>query len=200
MMPFIIKTKLNGACQSTEMGTLVGPLKPLELSHSFFFTITLSNNQRPKKSTSMATETITTVSPSTNKPIKTRSGCSDEDLTRILDNAAKAFQSYQKTELSQRQRFVRNALQIMQQRKDELSMELTEQMGRPIAYAEIEIRTAMARAEYMLKVSDESLRTFDGEPQEGFKRYIKKVPIGLVLVIFPWNVSNCYRNITEIEC
>lgn len=71
----------------------------------------------------------------------------------------------------------------------ELAEELTAQMGRPIAFTGKEITTAIRRAEYLLKISDEALRDTDGEAEKGFKRFIRKVPVGPVLVIFAWNVS-----------
>ena len=40
-----------------------------------------------------------------------------------------------------------------------------------------------------MKISDEALADTDGEAEQGFKRYIKKVPVGPVLVLFAWNVS-----------
>jgi acyl-CoA reductase-like NAD-dependent aldehyde dehydrogenase len=60
-------------------------------------------------------------------------------------------------------------------------------MGRPIAYTEKEITTAVARGEYMLKISSQALADTPGEEEEGFKRWIRKVPVGPVLVLFAWN-------------
>ena len=137
----------------------------------------------------MATKKIVTISPLDNKPIITRDEISKEELLKIPENAVEAFNSYKTTQLAKRQEIVKDALQIMQQRKEQLSLELTQQMGRPIAYAGVEIQTAIARAEYMLKVSNEAMKESSGEPEKGFKRYIKKLPIGPVLIIFPWNVG-----------
>ncbi|KAK1091465.1 hypothetical protein LTR48_006252 [Friedmanniomyces endolithicus] len=81
----------------------------------------------------------------------------------------------------------RHALQLLNDRQEELARELTEQMGRPIAYTAKEITTAVARGEYMLKISSDALADTPGEPQEGFKRYIRKAPLGPVLVLFAWN-------------
>jgi acyl-CoA reductase-like NAD-dependent aldehyde dehydrogenase len=61
-------------------------------------------------------------------------------------------------------------------------------MGRPIAYTAKEVTTAVMRGEYLLKISDETLKDTPGEVEKGFKRYIKKVPLGPVLILFPWNV------------
>lgn len=124
----------------------------------------------------------------TNKPILTRNGLSDQDLLSIPETAARAFESYRRTSLSDRQAIVKKALKLLNERQDALGKELTEQMGRPIAYTAKEVTTAVARGEYMLKIAEETLKETEGEAEKGFKRYIKKVPIGPVLILFPWNV------------
>ena len=136
----------------------------------------------------MAEELLTTMSPTTNKPILTRHGIPYAELDSVAKRATLAFQAFSRTSLTERQVIVKNALQLLRDRKDELAQELTHQMGRPIAYTAKEIITAAARGEYMLKISGEALSDTEGEAEAGFKRYIKKVPLGPVLVIFAWNV------------
>lgn len=137
----------------------------------------------------MAAENLTTISPTTNQPIIQRTGPTDEELAQLPKTAKKAFLSFSKTSLSDRQKIVKKALQILNDRQDELAKELTEQMGRPIAYTAKEITTAVLRGEYMLKISEDALKDTPGEAQDGFKRWIKKAPLGPVLVLFAWNVS-----------
>lgn len=137
----------------------------------------------------MAVETITTISPTTNAPVVTRHGPSDSELAELPKKAAAAFATYRKTSLKERQQYVRKALDWLLEHQDALAQELTDQMGRPIAYTAKEVTTAVARGEYMLRISDEALADTPGDEQAGFKRYIKKVPLGPVLILFPWNVS-----------
>ena len=136
----------------------------------------------------MSVEKIVTISPSTNKAILERNGLTEDDLITLPSTATEAFKSFRQTSLAYRQTIVKNALKGLEKKKDELAKELTEQMGRPIAYTAKEITTAVARAEYLLKISDDALKDTDGEPEKGFKRYIKKFPIGPVLILFAWNV------------
>jgi len=135
----------------------------------------------------MSLEVITTISPNTNEPIITRNGLSDTELQSLPDVATDAFQSFRKTSLAERQSIIKKALKILNDKKDDLALELTTQMGRPIAYTAKEITTAVKRAEYLLKVSDEVLKDTEGEVEKGFKRFIRKVPVGPVLIIFAWN-------------
>jgi acyl-CoA reductase-like NAD-dependent aldehyde dehydrogenase len=137
----------------------------------------------------MSVEVITTISPTTNEPIVTRNGISHADLALLPETAAKAFKTWRTTKLSDRQIIVRKALDTLASRTDELAKELTEQMGRPIAYTGKEITTAIRRAEFLLKASDEALKDSPGEAEKGFERFIRKAPVGPVLIIFAWNVS-----------
>jgi len=138
----------------------------------------------------MSTEKITTISPTTNKPVLERNGLTDAQLAELPKTAQRAFLKYRKTSLSDRQKIVKKALEIITERQDELAQEITEQMGRPIAYTAKEVTTAVARGEHLIKLSEEAFKDTPGEPQEGFKRYVRKVPLGPVLVLFPWNVCD----------
>jgi acyl-CoA reductase-like NAD-dependent aldehyde dehydrogenase len=137
----------------------------------------------------MSVEVLTTLSPCTNEAILTRSGVSAAELDLLPQTAVEAFNSWRKTSLADRQNIIRKALEQLAAKQDVLALELTLQMGRPIAYSRGEIATAIKRAEFLLKVSDECLRDTDGEAENGFKRFIRKVPVGPVLIIFAWNVS-----------
>lgn len=137
----------------------------------------------------MSVEVIKTISPTTNEPILTRNGASQSDLELLPKVATEAFQSFRKTTLKERQDIVKKFLGILSKHQDELAEELTVQMGRPIAFGSKEVATAVKRGEYLLKISDEVLKDTDGEPEKGFKRFIRKVPVGPVLILFAWNVS-----------
>jgi len=139
-------------------------------------------------------DTITTISPTTNKPILTRKEPSDAELTALPKTAVEAYKTFSRTILKERQDIIGRALDILESKQDELAKELMEQMGRPIAYGAKEITTAVARGRYLLKISSKALEDTEGEAEKGFKRYIKKVSIGPVLVLFAWNVRNLLKH------
>lgn len=138
----------------------------------------------------MSTEVITTISPSTNKPVLTRDGLSESDAALLPALSTQTFNQFRLTSLGERQAIVEKALKLILDKKDVLARELTEQMGRPIAYAAKEITTAVTRGQYLLKISSDALKDTPGEAENGFKRYIRKVPIGPVLILFAWNVGS----------
>ncbi|MCJ1409279.1 hypothetical protein MMC19_003358 [Ptychographa xylographoides] len=130
---------------------------------------------------------LITISPSTNKPILYRNALSPTEIALLPHKAESAFESYRRTSLKQRQQIVEKALELLDKKQDELAKELAEQMGRPISYGAKEVTTAVKRGKYLLKISEDALKDTDGEPEHGFKRYIRKVPVGPVLILFAWN-------------
>ncbi|RCI09372.1 hypothetical protein L249_3705 [Ophiocordyceps polyrhachis-furcata BCC 54312] len=136
----------------------------------------------------MSVEVITTISPSTNEPILTRNGASPTELDALLKVSVEAFNRFRTTtSLADRQRIVKTFLKGLSDGEASLAQEVTTQMGRPIAFAAKEVSTAVKRGEYMLKISDEALKDTPGEAEKGFRRFIRKVPVGPVLIIFAWN-------------
>lgn len=120
----------------------------------------------------MSVETITTISPTTNKPVVIRNGISSANLELLPKVATEAFLSFRKTSLTDRQAIVKKALKLLGDKQDELAKELTEQMGRPIAYTAKEVTTAIKRGEYLLKICEETLADTPGEAERGFKSKI----------------------------
>lgn len=130
-----------------------------------------------------------TVSPATNEVIVERQETSLEDVQAAATRARKAYCTWRTTTLEQRKVVVAQALQLIQARKHMLGKELTLQMGRPIACSVKEIDTMQKRANYLLNMAEEALADIPGQQEQGFRRWIKKVPVGPTLIIFAWNVS-----------
>jgi acyl-CoA reductase-like NAD-dependent aldehyde dehydrogenase len=148
----------------------------------------------------MGSETISTISPATNKVILECPGTSIEEATRRAKIAEKAYRSWRHTSLSHRRAVVEKALALVQERKVTLGEELTMQMGRPIAYSVKEIETMQKRATYLLQTAEEALADLPGIPEEGFTRYIRKDPVGPVLVVFAWNVRRQTDHFFDSAC
>ncbi len=68
----------------------------------------------------------------------------------------------------------------------EIVPELAKQMGRPVRYGG-EFGGFNERASHMAEIADEALAPIEISDDDNFKRYIKRVPHGVVLVIAPWN-------------
>jgi acyl-CoA reductase-like NAD-dependent aldehyde dehydrogenase len=73
-------------------------------------------------------------------------------------------------------------------RAHEVGEELTWQMGRPIAFSPAEIRRGFEeRVNYMGGIAESELADIPIEPQDNFQRFIRREPLGVVLVLAPWN-------------
>jgi acyl-CoA reductase-like NAD-dependent aldehyde dehydrogenase len=71
---------------------------------------------------------------------------------------------------------------------DQLGEELTWQIGRPIAQSPGEIRRGFQeRVKYMSDIAEEALADLAVEKKAGFQRFIRREPLGVVLVLAPWN-------------
>lgn len=59
---------------------------------------------------------------------------------------------------------------------------------RPISQGPGEIRGFVERAEYMLSIASQSLADVPLKETDkpGFRRYIKRTPLGVTLIIAPW--------------
>jgi len=110
------------------------------------------------------------------------------DIDAALDRAARAQRTWKAVPIDQRAAICRRAVASMVARADELATELTWQMGRPLAQSPLEIRRGFAeRAGYMIGIAGGALADIVLEPKEGFRRFIRREPLGVVLVLAPWN-------------
>lgn len=136
----------------------------------------------------MPVSTIRTISPSTNKVVCEVPETSLADARSIAKASEEAFLKWRLSSLETRRVVIERALAIIQERKMDLGRELSEQMGRPVAYSHKEIETMQKRADYLLETAADSLADIPGREEAGFKRTVKKAPVGPVLVCFAWNV------------
>src|SRR5690606_25638751 len=70
---------------------------------------------------------------------------------------------------------------------DEIVPELAWQMGRPVRYGG-EKGGVEERTRFMVEIAEKALAPhWASNPKPGFRRYVKKEPAGVVMVIAPWN-------------
>ena len=88
--------------------------------------------------------------------------------------------------LEDRIALVREGVAKVGEMNDEIVPELAHQMGRPTRYGG-EFGGFNERASYMADIAEEALADSEIEDSDAFRRVIKRVPHGVVLVIAPWN-------------
>ena len=69
---------------------------------------------------------------------------------------------------------------------DEVVPELARMMGRPVKFGG-EFKGFNERASYMAEIAGEALRDIEVGEDATFKRYIRRLPWGVVFVVAPWN-------------
>jgi acyl-CoA reductase-like NAD-dependent aldehyde dehydrogenase len=108
-------------------------------------------------------------------------------VEQALMAAASAQVSWQRRSLSERAAFCSAAVDAMLSMQADIVPELAWQMGRPVRYGASELRGFAERARHMIAIAPQALAAIEPEPKAGFQRYIKREPLGTVLVVAPWN-------------
>ncbi len=109
-------------------------------------------------------------------------------IESALANASSAFQSWKNTALAERIALCQEVVRYFKDHAEAWGEEITWQMGRPIAYTPNEIKGGfIERAEAMISMAEAGLQDIQIADKQGFVRYIKKEPLGNILVLAPWN-------------
>ncbi|WP_223463652.1 MULTISPECIES: aldehyde dehydrogenase family protein [unclassified Pseudomonas] len=108
-------------------------------------------------------------------------------LDQALKAAAAAQAQWQRRPLSERAALCSAAVDAMLAMTTEIVPELAWQMGRPVCFGAGELRGFEERARHMIAIAPQALAAVEPAPAAGFRRYIKREPLGTVLVIAPWN-------------
>lgn len=112
---------------------------------------------------------------------------SNPEIQAALATAEVAQRIWKQTPLAQRVAIGRKAVAAFCARETQLAEELCWMMGRPIRYAAGEIRGFAERAHYMADIAESALADIHLPDKPGFKRFIRREPLGVALVIAPWN-------------
>ena len=128
-----------------------------------------------------------TISPVDNSVYIEREHASDAEVKEILTKAVTAQKSWKKLSVDKRAAFCSKAVDAFVQNKEAIGEEITRQMGRPIRYAAGEVSGFEERARYMIDIAAEKLADVAIEEKEGFKRFIRREPLGVVFTVAPWN-------------
>lgn len=111
----------------------------------------------------------------------------EDDIEHILSRAKEAQKSWRRLSLPERQSYLLKALDSLLANAEDIAAEITHQMGRPISQSAGELRGLEERARYMIDIAPKALSDISPDPIDGFKRYVKREPLGVVAIIAPWN-------------
>ena len=112
---------------------------------------------------------------------------SAEQISAALERAEQAQRQWKQTPLAKRIAIARKAVELFSAQEAELANELCWMMGRPIRYGAGEVRGFVERASYMADIAESALADIQLPEKPGFTRFIRREPLGVALVIAPWN-------------
>lgn len=135
----------------------------------------------------MPTQQVT-ISPIDRSVYVTRDLATRDQIDDTLQHAVIAQPAWRHTSLEERAAIIERMVVYMLDHADEIGTELTWQMGRPIRYTANEIRRGFQeRARHMISIAPSALADIFTAPKDGFQRFIRREPVGVVLVLSPWN-------------
>ncbi|MDW7747648.1 aldehyde dehydrogenase family protein [Halomonas sp.] len=128
-----------------------------------------------------------TISPVDGSVYVEREQASAAAIEAALERAVAAQRAWREVPVAERARLCSRMVDAFVARRDALAEELTWQMGRPIAAAAGEVGGFEERARTMIALAEEALAPIHLAQKPGFTRYINREPLGVSLVVAPWN-------------
>jgi len=130
---------------------------------------------------------IVCISPVDGREVARRPASSAAEIADALASARKAQAEWRRVSVAERGRILSKAVDAMLAMRAEIAPELAWQMGRPVRYGGGELNGFEERARAMIAMAESALSNIVPEPKAGFKRYITREPVGVVLTVAPWN-------------
>lgn len=130
---------------------------------------------------------LVTVSPIDGQVIVRRPHATAADAERLARAAREAQRAWARLALQERVRILSTAIDLVLERGERFSADITRQMGRPISQSPGELKGFAERGRHMLSIAPEALQAIGVPDKPGFERAIEREPVGTVLTIAPWN-------------
>jgi acyl-CoA reductase-like NAD-dependent aldehyde dehydrogenase len=130
---------------------------------------------------------LVTISPIDGSELLRRPYLGTAAAQAALERARSAQAAWRQVPMGERARLLTRGVDAFVAMKTQIAEELTRQMGRPIRYTPGEVGGFEARARHMIAIAHSALRDVQPDPIAGFTRFIRRDPLGVVLVVAPWN-------------
>jgi len=130
---------------------------------------------------------IVCISPVDGREVVRRCAASAEEIAGAVAVGRKAQAAWVQVPLAERGKLCLAFVDAMLTMKAEIAPELAWQMGRPVRYGGGEMGGFEERSRYMVSIAESALAPLEPAAKQGFRRYVRREPLGLVLTIAPWN-------------
>ena len=112
---------------------------------------------------------------------------SEAELGAILERLRTAQRKWRDLPIAERVEICRGFVDAFRSARENVALDITRQMGKPLSQARREVDTMLDRADTMLRLAPAALEDEILEPRPGFARFIRHEPLGIILDIPAWN-------------
>jgi len=132
-------------------------------------------------------ETLKCISPVDGSVYAERMAATEAGIAAALSRAEACQAEWRRVPVAERAALCTRMVDAFVAEPDAVARELAWQMGRPVRYGAGEVRGFEERARHMIAIAPEALSDVAVADKPGFRRFIRHQPLGVVLVVAPWN-------------
>ena len=127
------------------------------------------------------------VNPASGDLIAEVADCGRNETRRAIEAAQTSFETFRETTAAERAAMLRRLHQALMDNCDRLAALITEENGKPLAEARVEIKTSAAYVEWYAEEARRVYGQIVPSPWKGRQILVKHMPVGVVAAITPWN-------------
>ncbi|MDR6690357.1 succinate-semialdehyde dehydrogenase/glutarate-semialdehyde dehydrogenase [Microbacterium sp. 1154] len=132
-------------------------------------------------------KTVAVNDPATGNVIREIADASIDDGVAAMDAAADAFPSWAATPARERAEILRRAFDLLQERKEDVALLMTLEMGKPLAEARGEVGYGGEFLRWFSEVTAHTQGRYGANPEGTGRMIVTQHPVGPCYLITPWN-------------
>ena len=132
-------------------------------------------------------ETVAVNDPATGEVIREIADATVDDGIAAMDAAADAFPSWAATPARERAEILRRAFDLLQERKENIALLMTLEMGKPLAEARGEVAYGGEFLRWFSEVTAHTQGRYGANPEGTGRMIVSQHPVGPCYLITPWN-------------
>jgi len=129
---------------------------------------------------------LISTNPETGGKLKAYPEASVEEVSTILDDAARAFLGWSKGTIENRAIRFQSAARTLRESSEKAARLMAEEMGKPLVQGRLEVDKCAAACEYFAENAERFLSSIPVEA-DARKSFVSFRPLGVILAIMPWN-------------
>lgn len=132
-------------------------------------------------------KTVAVYDPATGDVLIEIADASVDDGVKAMDAAAEAFPSWAATPNRERAEILRRAFDLLQERKEDIALLMTLEMGKPLAEARGEVVYGGEFLRWFSEVTAHTQGRYGANPEGTGRMIVTQHPVGPCYLITPWN-------------